>query len=70
MEVNMGMVNSIHDCYNMSLQNAYAYFSLQWGGQCWLSNNYTKATTMYGICGQCDNNLNACGNVGCSCDNM
>jgi hypothetical protein len=60
-----GNVGSVRQCYNIAINNNYDYFSIQNGGECFLSNNLTRAT-VYGLCGH-DCGLSGCGNVNCTC---
>ena len=61
-------VKSVDECFNIATNQNYAFFSLQYGGECWLSDNLTRAT----IYGQCGSNCgtHGCGNVNCTCSAM
>ena len=65
MELKLKKVNSTVDCYDYAYFAGYKYYALQFGRECWVSNNYTMST-MYGHCGKCTN----CGNPECSCAKM
>ena len=58
----IGTVTSVMACYNLAVINGYALYGLQYGGECWVSNNMTKSV-MYGLCGQCK----SCSNQACNC---
>lgn len=64
MSINYGIVNSINDCFNIASSNHNNFYSLQFGGECWVSNDFTSATK-YGFCGDCVQN--GCGNPNCDC---
>lgn len=61
---NMGVVYSIADCIDLAYLNHYKYASLQYGGECWVSNDF-KSATKYGFCGDCEKNK--CENPTCNC---
>ena len=65
MPLQLGYVNSINDCYNLALRNKYTVFGLQYGGQCWVSNDLTAAERY----GQCSSGTTGT-NVNCNCSNM
>ena len=46
-----GTLNTIKECYILAVQNNYNFFGIQYGGQCWVTNNYTSATR-YQLCGK------------------
>ena len=64
MSINYGLVGSVNDCFNIASSNHNNYYSLQYGGECWVSNDFTSSTK-YGLCGDCVQN--GCGNPNCDC---
>ena len=61
---NIANVNSMLECYYLAYFKGYSYYGLQFGKECWVSNNFTKSA-MYGKCGTCKN----CANTVCNCAN-
>ncbi len=48
-------VQSIHECATLALLLGYAYFALQFGGECWVSNSFANAS-QYGRANNCNMN--------------
>ena len=61
----LGKINSMLDCYYLAYNQGYSLYGLQYGSECWVSNNLTKAER-YGQCGTCT----TCAKPTCNCANM
>ena len=55
----VGKIVSISDCYNLAINANYQYFGLQYGNQCYGSNDM-QVSTKYGICPFSTGSVKAC----------
>ena len=65
MTKSLGLVTSVKSCYILAASKGYKVYGLQNGGECWVSNNLTKAE-IYGQCGKCTK----CTKPTCNCASM
>ena len=57
--ISLGGATSISDCYNLATSKSYQYFGLQYGNQCYGSNDF-QTSTQYGTCPSSTGTIKAC----------